>query len=1802
MTDTAKSSTDLSPGQKRAYLAQLLREKAKTGATTRQPDPEEFPLSRGQRALWFLYQLAPESTAYNLFYAARIHSVLDISALQRATRALMQRHPILTATYTVQNGEPVQHFHPQHPVPFEVIDASTWSREQLNSRLQEEGDLLFDLEKGPVLSIKVFVRAAQDNILSLTAHHIALDFWSLDLLIEELCVLYAAERAGVPAPLPVHAPQYTDYARWQAEMLAGPEGERLLTYWRQELAGELSLLNLPTDRPRPPVQTYRGVSHVIELGEALSKQLKALAQTEKATLYMVLVAAFETLLFRYTGQDDIRIGTTMAGRSRADLQNIVGYLANSVVLRAHFADDLTFKGLLGQVRHKVIAALEHQDYPFPLLVERLQPKRDASYSPLFQVMFVWDKQREHEEQDRASLGQGETAARLAQERLRLEPLLLGQQGAPFDLSLRMSEEHGSLVADFRYNVDLFDATTTARMAEHFRTLLEGIVAHPEQRLVDLPLLTEAEQQQFLFEWNDTKSDYPAHLCIHQLFELQVQQTPEATAVVFEGNELTYRELNRRANVLAHTLQMLGVGPDVLVGVCMERSLEMVVALMGVLKAGGAYVPLDPTYPRERLAYMIQDAQMSIVLTQTQLLDLLPKEGMKVICLDANWNPPDEEENPVSTVQTENLMYMIYTSGSTGKPKGVMNIHRGVCNRLHWMQQAYALMPADRVLQKTPFSFDVSVWEFFWPLMTGASLVVARSGGHQDPGYLVSLIAEQQITTLHFVPSMLQVFLTEPGLERCASLKRVICSGEALPFELQERFFSRLDVELHNLYGPTEAAIDVTYWRCKRESQDRMVPIGRPIANTQIYILDRFMHPVPIGVPGEMHIGGVGVARGYYNRPELTAEKFIPDPFGKEAGARLFKTGDLARYRPDGAIEFLGRIDYQVKIRGFRIELGEIEVVLAQHPAIKEVVVVAREDTPDNKRLVAYLVPAVRVETADLSVEALRNFLKETLPSYMIPSAFVILDTLPLMPNGKVNRMAIPAPEMIRPKLEVAYVPPRNPTEELLAKIWAQVLGIDKVGVYDNFFDLGGASIQSLQVITKANEAGLRLTPELLFEHQTIAELATVAAPEGGGLASALGWSDQSDMPAPGKGVSVSHRPVQTARGNTIIESIGVYLPPKVGSTQEILQNCLKPVNFPLEQLTGIVSRRIAGETEFAVDLAKKAVANCLENSKYGPEDIDLLICANISRCDGPNFHVSFEPSTSVRLKQHFSFTNALVFDVSNACTGMFTALFIVDAFLKAGLIRRGMVVSGEYITHLIQTAQKEIEGYMDSRLACLTVGDAGAAMILEEAPNNKVGFHELELYTLGRYYDYCIARATEQEHGGAIMFTDAIKVSSVNIQQAISHAAHILQRSGWTPDAFQHIIMHQTSQMSLYDAAREINSFFKKEICNQNNVINNLAQRGNTATTTHIVALMDYILSNKIRSGDNAIFGITGSGATIGTALYTFDDLPDRLRQAARGRSPEKIKGESEQRKAALWLSRTPNIQRVRIESVGTPPEGTPVKSQELVQAAARNCLEQSSYNKSDIDLLIFAGVYRDDFISEPAIASIVAGELRINDTIASQQDKKTFAFDVFNGALGFLNACHVAVGIIAAKKADRAMVVASEIENNKETFPVELRGLKESGSAVILDASSDGKTGFGNFVFKYSTEHIEAFSAYTAVRSGKAGMHFEQAPELETYYLQCIRDSVDELLRVEQLDMAQVKVILPPQISAVFITALSDTMNINRDKFVDVSHKDGDLFTSSLAYTLQYVRKQRLVEPGDIGLIISVGAGVQVGCATYYF
>jgi amino acid adenylation domain-containing protein len=1079
-------------------------------------------LAYGQRSLYFLHQLT-ESPAYNIAGVARLQGELDISALQVSFQTLIERHASLRTSFYNRSGEIFQHIHANIKVYFHTEDIATGSEASLNHRLCEEADRPFNLEESSLLRVSLFRRSPQEHILLLVVHHIVADFWSIAVLIQELGILYQAQKAGVLASLKPVKLQYTDYVHWQKAMLASQVGKDLLSYWQKQLAGELPVLNLPTDKPRPPIKSDRGASIPFRFSPDLTQRLKTLSHTYGTTLYMTLLAAFQVLLYRYTGQEDILVGSPTTGRSRAEMDGIVGYLVNPVVLRANLAGNPTFAEFIQQVRSTVLDAFQHQDYPFAQLVEQLVAVRDPSRSPLFQAMFVWQKSHLLNQQELAAFALGETGAKITLGDLQLESLAIEQRIAQFDLTLNMAEVDGALCGSWQYNTDLFVADTIARMAGNFQTLVEGIIADQQQHISALPILSKKEQHQLLVEWNATQVDYTSDLCLHHKFEDFAARTPDAIALVYEQERLTYRELNQRANQLAHHLQTLGVEPEVLVGIYLERSVAMIVSILAILKAGGAYVPLDPAYPQERLALMLAETAVSVLLTQSQLRATLPPHPATVICVGKDWDTisTHSQLNLVSGVTSNHLAYVIYTSGSTGKPKGVMNTHKGLCNRLLWMQSTYQLTTADRVLQKTPFSFDVSVWEFFWPLMNGACLVVAKPGGHQDSAYLVKLIAQEQITTVHFVPSMLQFFIEEPELELCQSLKRVFCSGEALPFELQQRFFARLNVELHNLYGPTEAAIDVTFWECQHQSDLTIVPIGRPIANTQIYILDSQAQPVPIGVPGELHIGGDGLARGYLNSPELTAAKFIPNPFDN---SKLYKTGDLARYLPDGNIEYLGRIDHQVKIRGFRIELGEIEAVLSQHPAVRETIVVLREAESDKKNKMVYPMMAqlddasaitalrrclkgelstLEVKPADKrlvaycvinhqskqSITELRQFLAEKLPDYMVPSAFVILSALPLTANGKVDRQALPAPSKARPDIEKAFVAPDTLIEKTLAEIWNQVLDIEQIGIHDNFFELGGDSIRSIQMRALAQAQGLNFSLQQIFQHQTIHKLA-----------------------------------------------------------------------------------------------------------------------------------------------------------------------------------------------------------------------------------------------------------------------------------------------------------------------------------------------------------------------------------------------------------------------------------------------------------------------------------------------------------------------------------------------------------------------------------------------------------------------------------------------------------------------------------------------------------------------------------------
>ncbi|MDQ3805506.1 MAG: amino acid adenylation domain-containing protein, partial [Acidobacteriota bacterium] len=1041
-------------------VAEAVGQRAAAPQITRpaETDDDAQPLSPGQEALWFLYRMAPDSPAYNIPAAMRIISPLDPEALRRAFRRLVERHPSLRATFDEVRGKAVQRIHPEAEVCFREEDAAAWGEAELRERLAKEAHLPFDLRRGPALRVSLFRRGADDHVLLVVVHHIVADFWSLTLLTDELTKFYQAESTGRVASLPPPAARYADFVRWQEAMLEGAEGRRQGEYWEAQLAGPLPALELPTDRPRPPAQTYRGASLPFRIGAGLTDGLKALSRRHDATLYMTLLAAFQTLLHRYTGQEDIVVGSPTAGRSRAEFAGVVGYFVNPVALRADLSHDPTFAEFLGRVRRTVLESFRHQDYPFPLLVEQLQPERDPSRSPLFEVAFVLQKPHAGLHQGLASLAIGEAGTALEMNGLKVESVALEQRVAQFDLMLVMTEVGGELKASLQYSTDLFDADTVGRLAGHLEALLAEVVAGEHRRLSELRLLSEAEERRLLVELNDTARDYPPG-CMHELFEAQVERTPQAVAVVCGRESLTYRQLNARANQLAHHLRALGVGPEVFVGVLLERDIEMVVALLAVLKAGGAYVPLDPAYPLERLSFMLEDTRAGVLLTQQRLAHLLPQAEARAVCLDleAGALAAFSEENPQSGVTPDSLGYVIYTSGSTGRPKGVSIEHRSAATLIHWAREVFSPAELASVLASTSICFDLSVFEIFVPLSWGGRVVVAENALQ-----LPALPAE--VTLVNTVPSAMAELARGGGLP--ASVITVNLAGEPLKNALVQQVYRQPTVaRLFNLYGPSEDTTYSTYTLAPKGS-DAEPTIGRPIANTQVYLLDAHLRPAPAGVVGEVYLGGEGLARGYLRRPGLTAEKFIPDPFGGRPGTRLYRTGDLARYLPDGELEYLGRGDHQVKIRGFRIELGEIESVLSRHEGVREAVVVAREDHPGDKRLVAYLTAAGEAVPA---VGELRRHILQYLPEYMVPPVFVALDELPLTANGKVNRRALPAPDRLRPELEETFAPPRTPVEEIVADIWGEVLGTERVGVHDNFFALGGHSLLATQVVLRVSE-------------------------------------------------------------------------------------------------------------------------------------------------------------------------------------------------------------------------------------------------------------------------------------------------------------------------------------------------------------------------------------------------------------------------------------------------------------------------------------------------------------------------------------------------------------------------------------------------------------------------------------------------------------------------------------------------------------------------------------------------------------
>ncbi len=1038
--------------------------------TPSQEDIQIFVASFAQQQAWILDQLGPESAINNISATVHLRRPFTTGVLERSLNMIVQRHKALRTTFTMRDGQLMQAIAPSLTVPLPVMDLRSFPEAKRETEVRrlatEEAQRPFDLAQGPLVRATVLHLRPEESALLLTVHHIISDRWSLGVLLQELATCYEAFSTGQSSPLPELPIQYADFALWQREALQGDLLAEHLAYWKQQLAGSPAVLDLPTDHPRLQAPTSRGATYSLMLPRVLTDGLKELSRRQGATLYMTLVAAFQTLLYRYTGQDDLVVGTVNAGRTRVEIEALIGLFENTLALRSDLSGNPPFRELLGRVREVVLEAQAHQDLPFEYLVKELQPERQLGQNPLFQVMLTL-------EPTLSTLPSGWT----------LTPMEVETGTSRFDLTLEVEERPDGLLGRFEYRTDLFDEATIARMAGHWHTLLAGIVADPTRHLAELPLLTEKERHQLLVEWNATQAAYPKDKCIPQLFEEQVQLTPEAVAVVFEGEQLTYRELNRRANQLAHYLQHLGVGPEVLVGICVERSLDMVVGLLGILKAGGAYVPLDPTYPPERLVFMLEDTQAPVLLTQAHLQERLPQHTAQVVYLDADLE--EIAHHPVtapgSAVRLNNLAYVLYTSGSTGKPKGVAIEHRSSVTFIDWATKSFSPQQLAGVLASTSINFDLSVYEIFVPLCCGGAVILCENLLH-----LSSLLAAKQVTLVNTVPSVLAEFLKGNALP--ASVRVVNLAGEPLSRALAQRAYQQDTVQqVFNLYGPTE---DTTYstWSLVQKDASDAPSIGRPLPGTQVYILDHHLQPVPIGVAGELYLSGDKLARCYLNRPELTAERFLRNPFSDVPGARIYKTGDLARYCVDGTIEHLGRLDHQVKIRGFRIELGEIEAVLSQHPAVRQAMVVAREDVPGDKRLVAYIV--LHQDQAAIA-DDLKSHVMKQVPAYMVPSVFVLLDVLPLTPNGKVDRKALPVPEPSRSTAQDNFVAPTLPLHHQLVHIWEDLLGVQPIGIKDDFFELGGHSLLAARLLDRiAQVCGKGLPLSTLFAGATIEQLAT----------------------------------------------------------------------------------------------------------------------------------------------------------------------------------------------------------------------------------------------------------------------------------------------------------------------------------------------------------------------------------------------------------------------------------------------------------------------------------------------------------------------------------------------------------------------------------------------------------------------------------------------------------------------------------------------------------------------------------------
>ncbi|MGJ5676054.1 MAG: non-ribosomal peptide synthetase [Nostochopsis sp.] len=1075
-----KNHSNLSPAKK-ALLEKWKGGKFQADTIPKRQISQKIPLSFSQQRLWFIDQLYHGSSFYNIPIAFHIEGQLNITALQQSLNEILNRHEIWRTNFRLVNGEPIQEITPDLTwelpiINLEYLSGKNWDKE-VKQLVAKEATKPFNLAKGLLVRATLLKLNQEEHVLLITMHHIITDGWSCGVFLRELSTLYAAFSTNQPSPLSELPIQYADFTIWQRDRIQGEFLATKLNYWKQQLSGELPVLQLPTDRPRPTVTSFNGAKQYFTLSTVLTHALRQLSQQEDATLFMSLMAVFNILLYHYTNQEDILIGSPIANRNRSELEGMLGLFVNTLVLRNNLNGNPSFREFLHRVREITLDAYAHQDLPFEMLVEELQPERDLSRNPLYEVMFVLQNTpKSIQEVSGLTLGTLEFDSGTSQ----------------LDIFLSMFESQEGLTGCLEYNTDIFDATTISQFINNFQNLLANIIANPEQHICNLSLLTACEKEQLLFKLNETSADY-RNASLDQLFEQQVNLTPDSLALTSQSEKLTYRQLNHKVNQLAHYLQKQGVIKETLVAICLERNLDMVVGILAILKAGGAYIPLDPSYPVERLNFMLSDSQISILISHQEILEKLSLSSAKTVCLDIDKDEIAQEspENLINTSKADNLAYIIYTSGSTGTPKGVLGTHRGTVNGLHWLWKTYPFTPGEVCCQKTAISFVDSVWEIFAPLLQGIPTVIINNETLLDPQLFIETLEYHKVTRIILVPSLLRLILDNYShlIKKLLQLKFWITSGEALSIKLVQTFRELMpSAKLINLYGSSEVSANATYYDTSLlQDQANSVPIGRPIHNTQVYVLNHDLQPTPVGVVGELYIGGDGLARGYLDRPELTKENFIDNPFIPKT--KFYKTGDLGRYLNDGNLQYLGRHDEQVKIRGFRVELAEIATVITQHPDVQKSVVILEKNDQENQILIAYVV----TEKQSIAAQLLA-YLQQKLPNYMLPSAFIVLDALPLTPNGKIDKRALPTDQFIRQNTTQNVINSRNFTELSLVKLWENLLNTSSIGVKDNFFNLGGHSFLAVRLMAQIQDKfGHNLTLSTLFENPTIEKLATIVS-------------------------------------------------------------------------------------------------------------------------------------------------------------------------------------------------------------------------------------------------------------------------------------------------------------------------------------------------------------------------------------------------------------------------------------------------------------------------------------------------------------------------------------------------------------------------------------------------------------------------------------------------------------------------------------------------------------------------------------